>query len=634
MGLIYLLFLISFPLNTWALTFGKINIQSTIGQPLKASIPLQGREEILKTLKVNVASEEEFEHFGINKHHILSEIDLNTEIKDATQTTIHLNSNKPLYEPVIKFLLKITSDTGTTFRLYTLLLDPNDYGKKSQVKNKIEEVVQNTQSFSNAQSVKPPAQIKTIVKEFNKIKTTQFRNEYGPIKQAETLWSIAKSIKGQNENFSIKQMMLSLLKANPKAFNQANIHGLKAGYILVIPSLDEVKQIDPLYAEAEVKKYNQSWASLAGNLMAEMPDIANLKSKQLNEEEYSSLPQAHEISDENNHANSNLANQTSEMQDVPHTLESVPEGKEDSIASKDTKPIILAYNDLNHSGYRSDASFQTNHRQLWLNLFSNNEQQQGSLMHEVISKFVRAPFKLFDKDSINEFTKPISNLFYYISLIRVSSQFLTHANMTGNNYEDDLDEEPLWDMEESTPYIGWISIAFILLVLSLLLGSYSMFFSSGKDRKLLRKVNNLAHQNLYQDATRILETEIESRRATHLYASLLSLYSKMGLLKSFLEGTRLDKDYSKHSYDNIVIGQQQSSRFKMNSFEDNTPYDDKDLSAVVDEDVIESKLSLATTYINMGNNTEAIKLLNEIARTGTQAQCKEAKNLLKSLKHI
>ena len=78
------------------------------------------------------------------------------------------------------------------------------------------------------------------------------------IQKDDTLWGIANKFR-QDSTISVEQMMLALLKENPQAFSQGNIHGIKLAYVLRMPSIKSIKRIDKLQAKAEVKKHAVLW---------------------------------------------------------------------------------------------------------------------------------------------------------------------------------------------------------------------------------------------------------------------------------------------------------------------------------------------------------------------------------------
>ena len=78
------------------------------------------------------------------------------------------------------------------------------------------------------------------------------------IQKDDTLWGIANKFR-KDSTVSVEQMMLALVKTNPQAFSQGNIHGIKLGYVLRMPSIKSIERIDKLQAKTEVKKHAVLW---------------------------------------------------------------------------------------------------------------------------------------------------------------------------------------------------------------------------------------------------------------------------------------------------------------------------------------------------------------------------------------
>ncbi|WED25814.1 hypothetical protein L3V77_12255 [Vibrio sp. DW001] len=63
---------------------------------------------------------------------------------------------------------------------------------------------------------------------------------YGPTANNETLWSIATKLR-PSRRYSVQQTLLAIYKLNPQAFDQQNIHELRSGSRLRVPSLEQVQ---------------------------------------------------------------------------------------------------------------------------------------------------------------------------------------------------------------------------------------------------------------------------------------------------------------------------------------------------------------------------------------------------------
>lgn len=78
-----------------------------------------------------------------------------------------------------------------------------------------------------------------------------------PVRRGQTLWSIASA--NRVSGVSVEQMMVALLRANPKAFEDGNINALNRGAILRVPTANEVADMDSQSALTSVNEQNALW---------------------------------------------------------------------------------------------------------------------------------------------------------------------------------------------------------------------------------------------------------------------------------------------------------------------------------------------------------------------------------------
>lgn len=81
---------------------------------------------------------------------------------------------------------------------------------------------------------------------------------YGPTSSNEHLYRIALRVQ-PNPQVTVQQTMMAILFANPNAFVNNNINGLKSGYRLHIPPFEAIQRIHPLYAINAVNYQNSYW---------------------------------------------------------------------------------------------------------------------------------------------------------------------------------------------------------------------------------------------------------------------------------------------------------------------------------------------------------------------------------------
>lgn len=80
----------------------------------------------------------------------------------------------------------------------------------------------------------------------------------GPVKDGQTLWSIAEQAR-PDDSVSMDQMMLALLQANPEAFDEANVNKLKSGAVLRIPSKTQVQELSPEQATQLIRAQGEDF---------------------------------------------------------------------------------------------------------------------------------------------------------------------------------------------------------------------------------------------------------------------------------------------------------------------------------------------------------------------------------------
>lgn len=75
---------------------------------------------------------------------------------------------------------------------------------------------------------------------------------YGPITRAETLWNIAHRVR-PHSSVTIPQVMSAIVQANPHAFLDNNPNAMETGFILRIPSLQEIQLVNPQAAQRHIE---------------------------------------------------------------------------------------------------------------------------------------------------------------------------------------------------------------------------------------------------------------------------------------------------------------------------------------------------------------------------------------------
>ena len=234
------------PVSAHAFGLGKLELSSALNEPLRAEVLITAlKDNEVENLQVRLASSKEFEQAGIERNYSLTQLEFEV-IEQSDIVKIIITSQQPIREPFIDFLLTATTTgSGRLIREYTVLLDP-----PKSIFNKPVETVVNYSETVTANSFQEQTLADTA--------TPAYIDSYGPIVRKDTLWDVALKTRPET-SITVHQMMIALLEANPRAFQNENVNGLKAGYRLSIPVKESIYKITKQQAVERVNKQNSLW---------------------------------------------------------------------------------------------------------------------------------------------------------------------------------------------------------------------------------------------------------------------------------------------------------------------------------------------------------------------------------------
>ena len=292
------------PLCGFAAGLGKLNVNSGLGEPLKAEIELLSvTPEELSTLTATIASEEAYAVQGITRLGIHNNIKVELAKNADGSPVLKIRSLQPVSDPYLDMLIQVDWASGRLLREYTVLLDPPEY---KQVINEApaSSAVINKPSVATSVASKEsaPAVVSKNVTDGTRQDTKKSKKSKKVSNQAaeqqdesststdvpqlmtvrgDTLNSIAKEM--QMEGVSLDQMLVGLYENNKSAFVDGNMNRLKVGQIVKAPSKDTLTAISPKQARQSVKVHSANWNvyrnNLAGNVLA-APVVEEAEQKQ------------------------------------------------------------------------------------------------------------------------------------------------------------------------------------------------------------------------------------------------------------------------------------------------------------------------------------------------------------------
>ena len=291
------------PFSSYAAGLGKLNVNSGIGEPLKAEIELLSvTPEELSTLAASIASEDAYTQQGIQHLAIHNNIKVDIDKNTDGSPILKIHSNQPVSDPYLDMLIQVDWATGRLQREYTILLDPPGY--KAENNTAIPATLpsadgSNSDQIANIASTK---NVETTAQSTTK-KLKKQRRPAAPLvnqeqqpaseehtgngeqelttKRGDTLSAVAKEV--QVEGVSLDQMLVGLYENNKDAFSKGNMNRLKVGQIIKVPSKETLTGIDQQQAKKTIKLHSADWNSyrnaLAGNVEAK-PAVGEAVEKQ------------------------------------------------------------------------------------------------------------------------------------------------------------------------------------------------------------------------------------------------------------------------------------------------------------------------------------------------------------------
>lgn len=268
----FLLLVLSVPV--WALGLGSIEVQSYLGQPFRAVIPLHvDSPSDLDGLTVSLGTPAEFNDAGIEPSAADYELRFKV-VSTSDHPVIEVTSAQPIREPFLNFLVRAQWNAGTLLRQYTVLVNPAEYaGSNTALVSSANSATTTgttpeaaspaTGPVTNAGGENPPttgsfgkkaasAASRAVpigaAKEVGRIKPG---SRYGPVKVGESLWDIASRVR-RDTSLSLDQVVLSIYNANPKAFVHRDFNKLMSGRTLQVPTVDAMRSVSKSAAREQV----------------------------------------------------------------------------------------------------------------------------------------------------------------------------------------------------------------------------------------------------------------------------------------------------------------------------------------------------------------------------------------------
>jgi len=267
-----------------ALGLGQIRLKSGLGEPLLAEIPVVSSVPgELERLRVGLASPETFARIGLQPPQgIVAELRFNLALSDEGQPVIRVTTVEPIHEPMLSFLVEADWGQGRLVREYSALVDaprtvsaplappveapvaapsstivraprpdPAPTADAGEVGGDAVGAVASGEAAPSVAWPATPAPVAATPASVAAATPGQVRVQAG-----DTLSELARDLR---LGVSLEQAMIALLRSNPGAFIDGNIHMVRAGALLRVPDAAMLSTVDAAQALAQVRDQTRAW---------------------------------------------------------------------------------------------------------------------------------------------------------------------------------------------------------------------------------------------------------------------------------------------------------------------------------------------------------------------------------------
>src|SRR5512140_3829407 len=250
-----------------ALALGRVNVQSALGEPLRADIEIVDiNADEASSLRTAVASPEAFRAAGLEYSPALTGIEVTLKRRPDGRYFLQLSSQRPINEPFVDLILETQWASGRIVRDYTLLFDPANM-RQSTPPAAAQVAPVAPQARTSPATVAPAARATQQAP----ASTAAAKGDGKQVKvqSGDTAGKIAAANKPAN--VSLDQMLVALLNANPEAFIGGNVNLLKAGAVLELPSAELASQQSAAAASQTVIAQSRDFNEYRRRLAAGIP---------------------------------------------------------------------------------------------------------------------------------------------------------------------------------------------------------------------------------------------------------------------------------------------------------------------------------------------------------------------------
>ncbi|MBL8279172.1 MAG: hypothetical protein JNL93_20930 [Pelomonas sp.] len=281
-----------------ALGLGKLNVQSALGETMRAEIDITSlTPEEAASLKVRVAPPDAYRSSGVEYNQVLSSTQVQV-VRNGARTVLRVSSDRSVQEPFVDVILELTWSSGRLVREYTLLFDPPSLGKPAPVVTAPPAMAAAPAAPASAEAVPAPAPAVTsaLPRSASAPAPAPIARPAAPapapvaavrppvtagsdyeVRPGDSLSKVAA--RTQVSGISLDQMLVGLFRNNPDAFIDGNMNRLKAGSTLQVPGSETLASVSQSEARQIILAQSADFSAYRQRLASAAPTLQNTESE-------------------------------------------------------------------------------------------------------------------------------------------------------------------------------------------------------------------------------------------------------------------------------------------------------------------------------------------------------------------
>ena len=247
--------------NAQALSLGRMQVQSFLGESLRAELELRDVSEAdAKSFKAEVSPAATFKALGLEYQSAYTELAFNLQLLPEGRALLKISGSRPVAVNFIELVFDFSWASGRTTRDFTLLImPPATPGPVAPVAPAVQEAP--APAAAPAAAAQMPAAVPAPSTPAPAVQAPKPVAAKGgarlTVKAGDTASELA--VQAKSVNVSLDQMLLAMLRSNPEAFVANNVNRLLAGAELSVPTSDQAQALDPVEARKTILLQSQDF---------------------------------------------------------------------------------------------------------------------------------------------------------------------------------------------------------------------------------------------------------------------------------------------------------------------------------------------------------------------------------------